>query len=423
MDRRVLFATLILFAGGATGVGVAAFAFVGFDDPTTETTVVWESAPADSDDGTGAATAVVDGETIVVQPTVEDGDRAVRALLPGAGRAWTTRIGDDTDSGDTDSDDAGEASTADAAEPVGVSQLATGTLGGDPVVALTTESGSLVVLNAADGRERFAVDLGGPGGVAPAIGDPTGDGAGVVAAAATDGTVITVDAEGDPVFEASVAGSVERRPLIVGPDPDPDGRETGVAGGVAVTTAATTPGTVSLFDATGETRWTTTPTVTTVDWTAAATRRGPVVTLGGSNGNIEALEVADGTSRYEVGLQDRPVAVGDTDAGRVLVGGVGSVWAVDLLDGEVVWKQQYGGETRVNAPRVGGAAGDDTPESGAVNRRGDVLVLNRNGEATARGSVPNAVVYAGPLFADADGDGADEVLVVTEDGVVRALSA
>ena len=71
MDRRVLFATLILFAGGATGVGVAAFAFVGFDDPTTETTVVWESAPADGDDGTGAATAVVDGETIVVQPTVE----------------------------------------------------------------------------------------------------------------------------------------------------------------------------------------------------------------------------------------------------------------------------------------------------------------------------------------------------------------
>jgi hypothetical protein len=52
-----------------------------------------------------------------------------------------------------------------------------------------------------------------------------------------------------------------------------------------------------------------------------------------------------------------------------------------------------------------------------------VLVLNRNGEAIARGSVPDAVVYAGPLFADADGDGTDEVLVVTEDGVVRALSA
>ena len=417
MDRRVLFATLILFAGGATGVGVAAFAFVGFDDPTTEVTVVWESAPADGDDGTGAATAVVDGETIVVQPTVEEGDRAVRALRPGAGRAWTTRIGSDTDNGDAGGGDAG-----DDADPVGVSRLATGTLGGDPVVALTTEPGSLVVLNAADGRERFVVDLGGPGGVAPAVGDPTGDGVGVVAAAATDGTVTAVDAAGDPVFEASVGGGVERRPLIVGPDPDPDGRETGVAGGVAVTTAATDPGTVHLFGATGETRWTTTPTVTTVDWTAAATRRGPVLTLGGSNGAIEALEVADGTSRYEVGLQDRPVAVGDTDAGRVLVGGVGSVWAVDLLDGEVVWKQQYGGETRVNAPSVG-VVGDETPASAAANRRGDVLVLNRNGEAIARGSVPDAVVYAGPLFADADADGTDEVLVVTEDGVVRALSA
>jgi hypothetical protein len=415
MDRRVLFATLILFAGGATGVSVAVFAFVGVDDPTTEVTVVWESAPADGDDGTSAATAVVDGETLVVQPTVDEGDRVVRALRPGTGRAWTTRIGSDTDEGDS-----GGGDTDEGADPIGVSRLTTGTLGGDQVVALTTESGSLVVLNAADGRERFVVDLGGPGGIAPAIGDPTGEGA-VVAAAATDGTVVAVDADGDPVFEASVSGGVERRPLIVGPDPDPDGREAGVAGGVAVTTAATTPGTVYLFDATGETRWTTTPTVTTVDWNAAATRRGPVLTLGGSNGAIEALEVADGTSRYEVGLQDRPVAVGDTDAGRVLVGGVGSVWAVDLLDGEVVWKQQYGGETRVNAPRVGAVG--DTPASAAANRRGGVLVLNRNGEAIARGSVPDAVVYAGPLFADADGDGTDEVLVVTEDGVVRALSA
>ncbi|ESS03982.1 MAG: hypothetical protein A07HR67_00963 [uncultured archaeon A07HR67] len=75
----------------------------------------------------------------------------------------------------------------------------------------------------------------------------------------------------------------------------------------------------------------------------------------------------------------------------------------------------------MNAPRVGAVG--DTPASATANRRGGVLVLNRNGEAIARGSVPDAVVYAGPLFADADGDGTDEVLVVTEDGVVRALSA
>ena len=415
MDRRVLFAILFLFAGGATGVGVATFAFVGVDDANTEATVVWESEPAAGDDGTGAATVDVDGETRIVQPTVEDGDRAVRAVTPGEGRAWTTRISGDTD--ETVGEN-GENET----DPVGMSRLATGTLAGEPVVALTTAPGRLVVLNAVDGDERFAVDLGGPGGVAPAIGDPTGDGANLVIAAGADGAVLAVDADGDPVFEASVDGRVERRPLVVGPDPDPDGRDEGIPGGVAVSTAGTDPGTVHLLDESGEARWTATPTVTAVSWNAAVTRRGPVLTLGGSNGNLEALEVADGSSRYEVGLQDRPVAVGDADDGRVLIGGVGSIWAVSLLDGEVVWKQQYGGQTRVNAPGIGKVTGDDAFESAAVNREGEVLGLTPTGEVVLRGSVPETVVYAGPLFADADDDGTDEILVVDRNGVVRALS-
>ena len=73
MDRRVLFATLILLAGGATGVGVALFAFVGVDDATTETTIVWESGPAPGDDGSGAAVATVDGEPLLFRPAAEDG--------------------------------------------------------------------------------------------------------------------------------------------------------------------------------------------------------------------------------------------------------------------------------------------------------------------------------------------------------------
>ncbi|MFC6754724.1 hypothetical protein ACFQEU_14845, partial [Halorubrum tibetense] len=145
-----------------------------------------------------------------------------------------------------------------------------------------------------------------------------------------------------------------------------------------------------------------------------------VLALGGTNGNLETLEAADGTARYEVGLQDLPVAVGGVDAGRVHVGGVGDVWAVDLLDGEVVWKQQYGGQTRVNAPGVGDVTGDGTPNVVTVNRGGDVLAMNRNGDGALRGGVPN-VVYAGPLFADVSGDGVEEVIVVDEAGVVRVL--
>jgi len=77
----------------------------------------------------------------------------------------------------------------------------------------------------------------------------------------------------------------------------------------------------------------------------------------------------------------------------------------------------------VNAPGVADVTGDGTPNTVAVNRAGDVLAMNRNGDAAVRGSVPNAVVYAGPLFADVTGDGIDEILVIDEDGVVRAIDA
>ncbi|MFC6770982.1 PQQ-binding-like beta-propeller repeat protein, partial [Halorubrum pallidum] len=178
--------------------------------------------------------------------------------------------------------------------------------------------------------------------------------------------------------------------------------------------------TVRLLDAGGDTQWTTTPSVTPLNWRQADSQNGPVLALGGTNGNLETIEVSDGSTRYEFGLQDLPVAVGDAGPGRVYVGGSGSIWAVSLLDGEVSWKQQYGGDTRVNAPSLGAIDGGDERAPVAINREGDLLVLNRNGGVTARGSV-DAVVYASPLFADATGDGSDEILVVTEAGRLVAV--
>ncbi|WP_435093037.1 PQQ-binding-like beta-propeller repeat protein [Halorubrum sp. N11] len=407
MDRRVLFASLILFAGGATGVGVALFAFVGVDDATIDAEVVWESEPVAGDDGSGAVVATMDGDPLVLQPTVEDGTRTIRATEAGGGVEWRRAVG-----GSDTADD------GDGTDPPATSALVTGELGGDEVVAFTTESGSLVVLDPTDGSERFAVDLGRPGGFPPAIGDLDGDGDAEIAAVTTDGTVRAVDAAGEPVFETDLDAPVERRPLAI----DFDDSEGDIARGLAVATAVDGERSITLLGATGEAQWTTTPSVTPLSWNAADTRSGPVLALGGANGNLETIDVADGESRYEVGLQDLPVTVGDADPGRVYVGGSGSVWAVDLLDGEVVWKQQYGGDTRVNAPGVADVDGDGTPGPVVVNRNGGVLALNQNGEAIARGTVGGAVVYAGPLFADVTGDGSAEVLVVTESGRIVALS-
>lgn len=404
MDRRVLFASLILFAGGAAGVGVALFAFVGLDQGSAETEIVWETDPITGDDGSGAVIATADGDSLVIQSTVVDGDRVIRATVAGGETAWTTPLSAVDATG---SDSVGE-------DPPAVSAFALGALGGDAAVGFTTESGTLVVLDAADGSERFALDVGGAGGIAPAFGDLTGDGTGEVAAVARDGTVLAVDAEGETAFETVLDGSVDRRPLLVEPDETP--------AGLAVLTETDGAYTVHLLDDRGETRWTTTPAVAPLSWSAADTRDGTILALGGSSGNLETLEVADGSLRYEVGLQDLPIVVGDAGPGQIHVGGTGSVWAVDLLDGEVAWKQQYGGQTRVNRPGIGGLTSDGTAAPVAVNRDGDVLVMSRTGEAVSRGDVGTATVYAGPLFADVTGDGRDEVIVVTEAGRIVAVA-
>ncbi|WP_049983026.1 PQQ-binding-like beta-propeller repeat protein [Halorubrum sp. BV1] len=415
MDRRVLFASLILFAGGAAGVGVALFAFVGVDDGATEAEIVWESDPVTGDDGSGAVVATMDGDPLVLQSVAANGTRSVRATAVGGGVEWTSPVGTGAGGGAAPADgDGGEA--VEAAETSG---LVTGTLGGEQVVALTTRSGSLVVFDADDGSERFVVDTGGRSAVRPAIGDVDGDGDAEVVAVSTSGGVLAVDAGGDPVFQSDVGAPIERRPLAI----DFSGNKASgddVTNGVAVVTADGDEHAVRLLDGDGDVRWTATPSVTPLSWRQADSQNGPILALGGTNGNLETLEVADGSTRYEIGLQDLPVAVGDAGPGRVYVGGSGSVWAVSLLDGEVSWKQQFGGDTRVNAPSLGVLGGGDEADPVAINREGDLLVLNRNGGVTARGSV-GAVVYASPQFADVTGDGTDELIVVTEDGTAVAV--
>lgn len=316
MDRRVLFASLILLAGGATGVGVALFAFVGVDDATIDAEVVWESEPVAGDDGSGAVVATMDGDSLVIQSTVEDGNRTIRATAVGGGVEWKTAVG-------------GSDTADDGTDPPATSGLVAGQLGGDEVVAFTTESGSLIVLNPADGTERLAVDLGGPGGLRPAIGDLDGDGDAEIAAVTTDGRVRAVDAAGETVFETDLDAPVNRRPLAVdfGGDANgsaDDGADT--ARGLAVATAADGDRSISLLDATGEARWTTTPSVTPLSWSAADTRSGPVLALGGANGNLETIDVSDGGTRYEVGLQIYPspsatqTPVASTSAGAAASG-------------------------------------------------------------------------------------------------------
>ena len=408
MDRRVLFAALILFAGGATGVGVAVFAFVGIDDTTADTEVLWTSEPAAGDDGTGAVVATVDGDPYVIQPATVDETGVLRALDADGDVTWTAPLPDGID-------------------PGGTSDPVVADVDGDAVVVFTTAAGDLVVLEAADGTERFSASVTDGPTVAPAAVDLDGDGTAAFAVLEGDGTLVAVDAAGELLFEAKLAGDAVLDALpVAGEEADgsesagsPSGRLAG--SGIAALTEDADGQHVSVVDADGEVVWTTRPDGTALNWNVADSRRGGVVALGGADGALTTLEVTDGTPRYEVGLQDVPVDVGEPTAGRIHVGGVGDVWAVDLLDGEVVWKQQYGGDTRVNAPATGDVTGDGSLETVAVNRDGGVLALNRNGEAVVRGDAGGIVAYGSPLTADVTGDGRAEILVVGDDGTVVAL--
>ncbi|WP_418280741.1 FG-GAP-like repeat-containing protein [Halorubrum sp. DTA98] len=406
MDRRVLFATLIVFAGGAAGVGVSVFAFVGLDDATADTEILWQSDPADGDDGSGAVVATVDGDPYVLQLAADRdaAGTAIRAIDADGTVAWTAPLPDGIDAD-------------------GASDLVVGEFDGDPVVALTTHDGRLVARSAVDGAERFVVPIGGDGGLAPAFIDRTGDGTNALVAVHDAGGVIGVDAAGETTFETELDGDGALRPLAIAGDESATPDDTALTGvGIAVLTEDVDGQRVTVVDGSGDVVWTERTDGTALGWTAVDTRRGAVLALGGAGGTLTTLEAVDGSLRYEVGLQDVPVDVGAADAGRIHVGGTGDVWAVDSLDGEVVWKQQYGGETRVNAPAVGDLTGDGTPDVIAVNRGGELLGMNRNGEAVARGSVGDEVVYANPMAADLTGDGREEVLVVTERGSVIAVA-
>jgi len=411
MDRRVLFVSLILFAGGATGVGVAVFAFVGLDDDTAGAEILWESEPAEGDDGSGAVVATVDGDPLVIQPAADDDAATIRALDSNGEVDWAASVPGDVPAG-------------------GTSDLHLAEHDGDPVVAFTTEAGDLVVLDAEDGGERFAVALGSSATMEPVATDLTDDGTPEFVALRDDGAVVAVDATGETVFETTVDGDAALRPLpVAGESAADDGdaveEDDGVLieNGIAVLTENGGTQEVSVLDADGDVVWAEEPEGTTLSWNAADSRRGAILALGSSDGMLQTIEAADGSTRYEIGLQDTPVDVGGADAGRIHIGGGGDIWAVDLLDGEVVWKQQYGGETRVTEPAIGDITGDGTAEVVAVNRGGDVLGMNRNGEVVLRADAGPVIVYTAPLFADVTGDGTDEILIVTEDGTVVALAS
>jgi eukaryotic-like serine/threonine-protein kinase len=126
--------------------------------------------------------------------------------------------------------------------------------------------------------------------------------------------------------------------------------------------------------------------------------------IGGSNGELTALDAANGSVRWFTPLDGGiPQGVAVVD-GRVIAGTTnGSVWAVNATTGAVAWRASVGGPV-AGAPAVEGSTIVVTTESGAV------VALGLNGTRlwTAQDGAP---IRSGPaIFGDA---------VVVADGVAN----
>jgi outer membrane protein assembly factor BamB len=298
-------------------------------------------------------------------------------------------------------------------------------LGGPaPEVIVSTTEAETVAYDARTGQRRFAVSLTDYGYVTPVVANLTGDEA---------PELVTLDARGE-LFVVRPDGVVWRRSLgaytfadPVVDDVDADGAPELVLGlgdgrVVAFTGDGVREWNVSLGEAVV---W---ATAADVDDDAAVeflatTFDGAVVALDGRTGEAEW--------RYE-GAGDLaavgPALDGDGDGGRevYVTGEDARVRALDGTTGEVEWTSDPLSESPLRSvpPAVAGDVdGDGTDEIVAVTGDGVVGVLAGDGTVRAtydRGG--DRALYTPAVTADVDGDGRAEVLVPYGDGRLHAVS-
>ncbi|MFB6234370.1 MAG: PQQ-binding-like beta-propeller repeat protein [Halopenitus sp.] len=394
MDRRVLFATLVLALAVVLGAGTVFFAFVEPPDMTRQPTVEWESASVGNvTDGASMATVTVENGSRVAVPTAGE-DCGVRVLDGDGHVAWSWNASDCSGS-------AGSAGSGGASHPV-----AAGMLGGDPVVAIV-DGDSVRVFDAVSGDERFVYELSAPATVAPTFGDVSGTNQSSLVTVSSSGTVHVVGADGRTVWTADSGGEAPLAPVT--------GNLTGGAGAeVLVGTTGDDP-TLTAFGAGGEERWSRSLDTAPAGLSAPRTTVGSTVILTDDAGSVHRLSATDGETIWSVPLQDDALTVGGVGSGLVRVAGGGNVWAVGLVDGSIVWKQQFGGSGETLQPLTAGA----TTETVVVTRGGEISAIDGNGKVVSSGSVDATVV---DNVVSADRGGLPTVLLLTEDGRIIAVS-
>jgi outer membrane protein assembly factor BamB len=296
--------------------------------------------------------------------------------------------------------------------------------GPEPEVVVSTTEAETVAYDARTGQRRFAVSLTDYGYVTPVVANLTGD---------DDPELVTMDARGE-LFVVQPDGVVWRRSLdaYVFADPVVDDFDADGAPELAV---ALGDGRVIAYTGDGVREWNTSFDATLVWATAADIDDDPAVEFLATtaDGTTVALDGATGAVEWRSAEAGDLAAVGPAfdgdDDGTVEVYVTGKdarVRALNGTDGAVEWTSESLSEPPLRSvpPAVAGDVdGDGADEIVAVTGDGVVGVLAGDGTVRAtfdRGG--DRAMYTPAVTADLDGDGREEVLVPYGDGRLHAVS-
>jgi outer membrane protein assembly factor BamB len=289
---------------------------------------------------------------------------------------------------------------------------------GSLVAVVASTEGALVVHDVADGREEWRVPLDTYGYGRPTVANLTPAPGREVIAVDVDGGVVVATGDGSVAWRRDATEGWDNPAVWVAPvvaDVDADGAREVVVGanrGLVVLGA----------DGTVERRVEGPGTYLA----AADVDDDPAVELlTAGTGTVRATDGATGETEWSRAIEGARLATaadGDGDGATELYLGrpTGAVTALDGATGETEWSTTVASEVVVS-PVLGDVDGDGAAEVVAVTNGGTVVVLGADGRELAayERSVP---VWTFPTLADLDDDGAAEVLVRYGDGRVVALS-
>lgn len=306
-----------------------------------------------------------------------------------------------------------------------LTEPAIGDLDGDgsmEVTASTTEE-TLVVLDAATGREEFRVSQPVYGYGPPTIGDVLPASGKEIVASDIGGNLVVVRANGSVAWRHSLnetfdsVGSVWDRPIVA--DVDGDGGTEIAVGSTDGPVVLAANGSVEWAGRTGATYL--------VDAQADGDAARELFAVDGTE--IRAVDGAshERTWRRDLGTVARLQAARDADGDgdvELYVGlANGTAVALDAGTGETEWTTTVTtADDGVLAAPVVASVGSDRTAIVAAARDGTVALLDPATGAERAAYARNVPVWTYPTPADIDGDGTDEILVRYGDGRVVALA-